>query len=150
MQHTEDAGYYSTACMRRDDDACERVTLRRMVCACPCHDLPTAYLSGPTLDVPNRNRDAFSAAADTLRTAGFQVVDPSQADPSMTPTDHMRAALADLLVNADLLVSLEDWESSPQAQVERGVAIAAGLTVVEVDDAVALEIARSQWLEARQ
>ena len=102
--------------------------------------LPTArkhwYLSGPMSGIPELNYPAFKAAAETLRALGATVVSPHEiVPPEAAPwswEDHMRADLAALLT-CEVMMLLPGWEQSRGATLERSVAEALGMLVVEYD-----------------
>ena len=95
-----------------------------------------AYLSGPMTGLPGQNYAAFQAAAERLRSQGVQVISPHEiTPPSAGPwswEQHMRADLAALLT-ADVIVLLPGWEQSRGAQLEKTVAEAVGLMVVDYE-----------------
>lgn len=141
--------YLSNACVSRVDPACEQFALRRMVCRCACHKGPVAYLSGPMTGVKDLNRPLFMAAAQQLRSLGFQVINPATQPPGQQHHEYMRQDLLELLAFADVLVALDGWGESVGATVERSVAQVCGLTIADIDDTAALELALHQWQQAQ-
>lgn len=100
------------------------------------------YLSGPMSGLPEFNYPAFKAATERLRSQGHAVVSPHEipADcPGCANTghehswaEHMRVDLAALLT-CDVIVLLEGWQQSRGAQLEKTVAEAIGLMVIDYD-----------------
>ena len=95
-----------------------------------------AYLSGPMTGLPDNGYPAFQVAAERLRAQGVQVISPHEiVPPGAAPhswEDHMRADLAALLT-CDVVVLLHGWETSRGAQLEKTVAEAIGLKVVDYE-----------------
>lgn len=98
------------------------------------------YLSGPMTGLPDHNYPAFQAAAERLRAQGATVVSPHEL-PANCPgcgendlphswAEHMRADLAALLT-CDVIMLLPGWETSRGAQLEKTVAEAVNMTVVD-------------------
>ena len=92
------------------------------------------YLSGKMTGLPDYGYPAFQAAAERLRAQGVQVISPHEITPTgvgpWTWEQHMRADLAALLT-CDVVVLLHGWETSRGAQLEKTVAEAIGLKVVD-------------------
>lgn len=99
------------------------------------------YLSGPMSGLPDLNFPAFKAAAEKLRAAGFEVVNPAELNPiaGSAWADCMRVDIKALL-DCDAIVLLDGWEHSRGAKLELHVALALGMTVQAL--AVALALAR--------
>jgi Domain of unknown function (DUF4406) len=91
------------------------------------------YISGPISERPNGNREAFETAADHLKGAGYEPVNPHDVDPVHTGPCFGRAVvtefgthgyachlIADLwaLADCEWIFFLADWENSPGARVE--------------------------------
>ena len=95
-----------------------------------------AYLSGPMTGLPDLNYPAFQVAAERLRSQGVKVISPHEITPPgagpWSWEQHMRADLAALLT-ADVIVLLPGWEQSRGAQLEKTVAEAVGLMVVDYE-----------------
>ena len=100
------------------------------------------YLSGPMTGLPEYNYPAFAAAAQHLRDKGATVVSPHElpADcPGCANTglehswaEHMRVDLAALLT-CDVIVLLPGWSESKGARLEKTVAEAVGLMVIDYE-----------------
>jgi hypothetical protein len=96
---------------------------------------PTLYVAGPMTGLPEFNYPAFVAAAADLRRAGYAVlcpVDSEKHNPTPgTPQSwewYMRHALR-MVLNADGIATLPDWESSRGARVEVDLAQHLGMDV---------------------
>lgn len=94
------------------------------------------YISGPMTGIHDLNYQAFQAAAERLRGQGVQVSSPHEIIPPgagpWTWAQHMRVDLAALLT-CDVIVMLPGWETSRGAQLEKAVAEALGLKVVDYE-----------------
>jgi len=100
----------------------------------------TIYLSGPMTGLPDHNYPAFRAAAERLRAQGTKVISPHElpancpgcSDEAMPHSwaNHMRADLAALLT-CDVIMLLPGWEQSRGAQLEKTVAEAVNMMVVD-------------------
>ena len=89
----------------------------------------TIYISGPISGLPDGNRPAFAEMATTLRSKGWEVVNPHDlfaADVEESWEGYMRKDLAALLTCTHL-VMLPGWEQSRGAQLEKLVADAVGI-----------------------
>ncbi len=77
------------------------------------------YLCGPITGMPNYNRDAFNDAESALRSAGFDVFNPTKNGmPVDSPWEmHMRADIAQMMV-CDGLAVLKGAHFSRGAQIE--------------------------------
>lgn len=85
------------------------------------------YLSGPMTGLPDLNYPAFCAAASNLRSVGHQVYNPAEWEDStnfgkfnhlLAFDDYCRYIVRD----ADVIVVLPGWDTSPGALGETGVA----------------------------
>ena len=100
------------------------------------------YLSGRMSGLPEFNYPAFASAAKRLRSQGHTVVSPHElpADcPGCANTghehswaEHMRVDLAALLT-CEVIVMLPGWQQSRGAQLEKTVAEAIGLRIVNYE-----------------
>ena len=109
---------------------------------------PRCYIAGPIAGVPDF-RERFAAAVPAVEALGYEAVNPCD----ITPADHdgecppgydpggdasghtssacyMRADLRALL-DCDAIYLLPDWSRSRGATVERLVAVACGIPVLE-------------------
>jgi hypothetical protein len=89
------------------------------------------YISGPMTGIQNFNFPAFHAAADRLRTLGYDVVNPVEInpDPEASWHDCMRRDLTALLT-CDTLALLDGWQKSAGAHLEMHVAHRVGMEIV--------------------
>lgn len=116
------------------------------------------YLAGPMRGIPEFNFPAFTSAAAVLRERGYFVFSPHErdiakhgdiskgnltGDNDQAVKDHgfdLREALADDLIficrEAAGIVLLPGWENSKGAQAERATAVALGLEVLSLSDAL--------------
>jgi hypothetical protein len=106
------------------------------------------YIAGPINGVPDGNRPAFKEAADRVRAAGHEPVNPWDIPPDHDgpccpgdPPDHDPVGLhaygcylrADILqlMWCDAIMLLENWHQSRGASTESHIAWSLGLQVVE-------------------
>lgn len=94
------------------------------------------YISGPMTGIHDLNYPAFQAAAERLPGQGVTVISPHEIVPHGAAPwswqQHMRADLAALLT-CDVVVLLPGWKHSRGAQLEKTVAEAIGLKVVDYE-----------------
>lgn len=92
------------------------------------------YVAGPMTGLLGHNHPAFHAAADDLRAAGYDVINPARRLPvdGKPWTAYMRDALRDLL-DADAVALLPGWHASRGATLERVVARALGMPCQGID-----------------
>lgn len=101
------------------------------------------YLSGPMTGLPECNYPAFAAAAQHLRDKGAIVVSPHELPAADCQgcantgyehawSEHMRVDLAALLT-CNVIVLLPGWQQSRGAQLEKTVAEAIGLMVIDYE-----------------
>jgi hypothetical protein len=106
------------------------------------------YIAGPINGKPDGNRPAFSEAAERIRRAGHQPLNPWDVPPDHDgrccpgePVEHdpdsghtygcyLRADIIWLMF-CDAIMFLADWEQSKGASTEAHVAKSIGLPVVE-------------------
>ena len=117
------------------------------------------YLAGPMRGIPEFNFPAFHAGAKRLRSAGHIIFCAAERDIEKTGVDiskgnaagdndlaekqhgfNLREALRDDLVficmEADGIALLPGWENSKGAVAERATAIALGLRVMTLEEAL--------------
>jgi hypothetical protein len=97
------------------------------------------YVSGPMTGKPLLNFQAFNAAAEALRRAGYAVVNPVDLNPD--PAAEWLACMRNdikALVHCDGIALLPGWTESRGARIEAQIAEALGMTLWGVD----------QWLAA--
>jgi len=90
------------------------------------------YIAGPMTGVKNFNYDAFNAAAKDLRAQSFDVINPAEGfdgEQDLARTVYMRAAIENLLT-CNTIVLLPDWQRSPGAIFEVGIASALGMSIL--------------------
>ena len=96
------------------------------------------YIAGPMTGYPQFNYPAFNAAAQSLRDAGYDTLNPvdsEQHNDTGTPQTwdwYMRHALR-MVLDADGIACLPGWESSKGASLEVTVASALGVKVAPVE-----------------
>lgn len=97
--------------------------------------MTTLYIAGPMTGLPEFNYPAFNAAARDLRGRGHVALNPTldrespaEDPPGTTWEDYMRAALA-MVIRADGIALLPQWERSRGARLEVDVARALGMQV---------------------
>lgn len=91
------------------------------------------YVSGPMTGLPEFNYPAFNQAAQDLRAAGYQVINPVDKDvPTSEPwLVHMREDIR-LMMDCDGVAILPGWQTSRGANVEIQLAHGLGLPVSNV------------------
>ncbi|WP_072500349.1 DUF4406 domain-containing protein [Olsenella phocaeensis] len=100
------------------------------------------YLSGPVTGRDYEDACAdFARAAARLRMAGHEVWVPTERVTYGTDHGHGMRKCIDALVNdcfpgVDTLVQLPGWEGSEGASLERDVAMACGIRVMELEEAL--------------
>ena len=89
------------------------------------------YLAGPMTGLPDYNYPAFFAAADSLRQAGYTVLNPADIGlhPTWTWADYMRVGLKTLTTQAEGVAVLPGWDHSIGARLEVRKAQRRGLRV---------------------
>jgi hypothetical protein len=117
------------------------------------------YLAGPMRGIPEFNFPAFHAGASRLREIGHIVFSPAERDIAVTGVDiskgnatgdnalaeaqhgfNLREALKDdlefICLEADGIALLPGWQNSKGAIAERATALALGLLVMTIDEAL--------------
>lgn len=86
------------------------------------------YLCGPMSGYPEKNFPAFRAAAEQLRQAGYEVVDPSTFDDNIGRewADCLKRDLPAML-KCDGLALLQGWHDSKGARLEEFVSQELGM-----------------------
>lgn len=113
------------------------------------------YIAGPMRGIPEFNFPAFHAAADLMRSRGYEVFNPAAKDNERHGTDiskgnaagceelaakehgfNLREALgmdlAWICAEATAIALLPGWRNSKGATAEHATAIALGLDVIEL------------------
>lgn len=98
------------------------------------------YLSGPMTGIPDYNIPAFTEAAERLRRAGFEVVNPAE---NGLPHDaewhrHMRVDIANMMT-CEGLVTLPGWQASRGAKLECDIAVRLDMPVASVETVLAFQ-----------
>jgi nucleoside 2-deoxyribosyltransferase len=88
------------------------------------------YLAGPMTGHKDLNFPAFNAAANVLRELGYRVINPAELnkDPTTPWAECMKLDIK-YLVDCDMLVLMEGWETSRGASLEHHIAMSLGLQV---------------------
>ena len=111
------------------------------------------YLAGPMTGLPGLNFPAFHRAAEKLRQAGHEVINPAELNPDQSiPWEHaMRKDIA-ALVTCDSIALLPGWGKSRGATLEHHIAERLGMKVFlllpESDRAVAVPEHVTDWSAA--
>jgi len=92
------------------------------------------YIAGPMTGHPDHNFPAFHAAAERLRKAGWDVVNPAENFDGRTdlPRETYLRADVGLLVQCDAIALLPGWEESRGAKLEYLLARELGLKVIDM------------------
>ncbi len=99
--------------------------------------IKTFYISGPMTGFPELNFPAFFKEETRLRALGFDVVNPATLNPDTeTPWQICMKNDIKALVDCDALITLEGWEKSKGAVIERNLAVDLGLKIFETDERV--------------
>lgn len=94
------------------------------------------YLSGPMTGISNFNYPAFDAAAQTLRSLGFEVMNPAEffnGQTGLPKTVYMKKDIAAIL-QAEAVLLLAGWRESAGARMEILVAQACGIPIYELEE----------------
>jgi hypothetical protein len=93
------------------------------------------FISGPMSGMPDANRASFKGYAALLKSAGYQVVDPTAIDGfSIANTYEVNLRLTiGALMGCNAVATLPGWQSAPGAVREVEFAVTSGMTVAPVD-----------------
>lgn len=99
------------------------------------------YVSGPMRGFPGHNYDKFNKAADSLRAAGWHVINPvelgdifgtpDEIDASPAMLEALLAADCAAVASCDAICLLPGWERSKGARQELLTALQHGLEIVQ-------------------
>lgn len=80
------------------------------------------YVSGPMTNMPELNFPAFKRAAASLRSSGYEVINPAEFegnhDPAKKWSDFLRRDIK-ALMDCDAIAMLPGWEKSKGARLEK-------------------------------
>jgi len=101
------------------------------------------YISGPITGMPELNKPVFDDAAQKLRAAGYEPVNPHDNGVSADAPwqAHMRADIK-LLMDCDALVYLEGSEASAGAKIEIKLAFGLGMPAAPLSDVLRSRVRR--------
>lgn len=109
----------------------------------------TAYVSGPMTGYDDYNFPAFNAAADELRAAGWEVLNP--ADKGVIDgwdwADYLRYDLEEIASKATHIYTLPGWRESKGARLEMHVCEELGITWLNPDNG---EEAKRRFIEGSE
>ena len=109
------------------------------------------YLCGPMTGLPDHNYPAFLAAADQLRTAGFEVFNPAENGLSADApwAEHMRVDIINLMTCQGVAM-LPGTDTSRGAKLELHNALELGMPVASVGTWVGFLAPISEALKATE
>lgn len=97
------------------------------------------YISGPMSGLPQFKYPAFDDAAARLRRLGYRVINPADIGRGLGDglpwSQYMRPCLA-AVTECDALVLMPGWVDSRGAKLEHDVALAIGLQICTIDEAL--------------
>lgn len=86
------------------------------------------YIAGPMTGLPELNYPAFHAAAEDLRSQGYQVENPAEGPAEASYEAYLCRGLLQLMT-CDTVALLPGWERSRGARIEHQVALALGMRI---------------------
>ena len=89
------------------------------------------YIAGKISGDPNY-RAKFRAVSCRFTLPGVSVLNPAELPEGMAPGDYMAVCLP-MLLQADLVVFLPDWQDSRGARIEHALAEYAGKAIYEME-----------------
>lgn len=92
------------------------------------------YVIGPVTGIPEGNRPLFEAAREKLGDEGWEVELPHDTiAPDAEWRAAMRQSITRMLAN-DVVAALPGWQQSRGAALERSLALAVGMPVLDLGD----------------
>lgn len=109
------------------------------------------YVAGPMTGYVDHNFPAFNNAAAKLEFMGWTVFNPAENgyDPRATWADYMHLDIK-MLTECEAIALLPNWEKSPGAHLEVSIAIALGMRIITIDDAVEPNREDFKWLKPKE
>jgi len=102
---------------------------------------PTLYISGAITGMPELNKPKFAAATKQLRGMGYIVINPHEICEGLSAEqwqDCMKICIAKLM-DAHIIILLDDWKHSRGAKIELDVAVKLGMTSSDYLDFIDLQ-----------
>jgi hypothetical protein len=95
-----------------------------------------AYIAGPMSNLPEFNYPLFNQVAAEVESYGYDVYNPAyRTDTSLPWAQYMRENIAEL-TQCDVIVLLPGWGKSRGATLERAIAVALEMPVVNWPDGI--------------